>query len=492
MADENIKYGFFDSVIDEDTGDYDRLYSAESFNSFFAGLVTEFGYIKGFGDSFNITFPDSNEDKLIATIRSGKAIIKNHWFEVNNAFNVTLDDPPLLNYRWDAICIILNINKREIELGVHQGNAFTAISLADATLSTNYLPSINGYIGNGQWRDDGSGILEMPIWYILRYSGENKSNPTKLDNRDSLSCPRISGIAPNAFDTEPTPGPYTVPATFDQYLATYKNAFSNWFTDVKNDLRINTNVAYKRWKFNGSLTNRFVLADEGFKVESNCMINVYMNGIKMIEPEYTTNIVEGTAIVTLTNIASFTTTNQLVIEILQGGIDQSSSGWDYEVENPDVSEVFSIDFEPFTAENINSNWILDLKFTANPTPVAGRTYTLVDTALNASGNNNKVFRIVTRQDSLYDVEWGYVSGGTVYSISVLHALNLAGQDVQFIKDGKSVLIKINGMIDAAIPSAFNLSEKVSGKLTVGGRDFNQNMTAGFNGTVDYIKFKVVR
>lgn len=498
MADENIKYGFFDSSLDPETGDYDRLYSAESFNSYFSGLITEFGIVWNYGEHFNISFPTSVDDDMITTIHSGKAFINRHWFEVNNAVNITLPEGPRFDYRWDSICIVLDVNERTIDLGVHSGNVFSASTESAARLSTEYIPSPIGYIGVdahgvSRWVDDGSGIFEMPIWHILRYSGENKSNPYVEDNRWKGSCPRISSLAPNAFDVEPTTEPYNVPYTFDQYLKTYKDSFSNWFYEVKNDLRINTNFAFKRWSFLGSTTKTFTISDPSFPVEDNCMISVYMNGFKMSESEYTSIVSNGTAIVNLTKINSFSTSNELVIEILQGAIDSTAPEWDYEVENPDTSSVFTTSIKPVDSENINQNWIIATKFDITE-QAGGAPVTFLDFALDGSGLNRKIIAFNPSANNRVNVTYTYVKDGVIASGITVNYMDIKNKDISFTKNGMDLIIDYGG--DISTHSNFFSSDDgpVDGFLSIGGRSFTggPGTNIPFNGTVSYLKFKVVR
>lgn len=98
--------GFFDAVQDENTGKYDREYSAGGFTQYFAQIIGSGVCIHNNPDSFKVRLEGGK-----AVVSPGYLFIQGYWCK--NDADYTVDLPGTGNY---AIVARLNLGKRMIEL----------------------------------------------------------------------------------------------------------------------------------------------------------------------------------------------------------------------------------------------------------------------------------------------------------------------------------------------------------------------------------------
>ncbi len=98
--------GFFDAVMDDETGEYDRAYSSGDFAGYFANVIGTGVCIHDNPDSFKVRLEGER-----AVVSPGYLFIRGYWLK--NDADYPIDIPSMGNY---AIAAHLNLGKRMIEL----------------------------------------------------------------------------------------------------------------------------------------------------------------------------------------------------------------------------------------------------------------------------------------------------------------------------------------------------------------------------------------
>ena len=106
-----ITYGFFNSVED------DRLYNAETFNTYFEGLISKNGVFK----NVNYDLVVNAGTGLTVTVGSGKALVNTHWVRLSAPETLSLDAAHNLFGRYDAVVLRWNNNTRDVTLNIVTG-----------------------------------------------------------------------------------------------------------------------------------------------------------------------------------------------------------------------------------------------------------------------------------------------------------------------------------------------------------------------------------
>lgn len=106
-----IKCGFFNSI------NNDRLYNANDMSNYFEGLISD-GVYNNVGQACIV----KANGGLKITVGTGRAIISNKWVRIDSPEILTLFPSPSLS-RYVAVCLRLNVSKREIKLDAIHGTA---------------------------------------------------------------------------------------------------------------------------------------------------------------------------------------------------------------------------------------------------------------------------------------------------------------------------------------------------------------------------------
>lgn len=107
-----ITFGFFNSVND------DRLYNAETFNTYFEGLISQNGVYENVDDCLAVA---AGSQGLTVTVAEGKAIVNSHWVRLSAVETLTLATAHNLFKRYDMISLRWNATTRDITLQVTTG-----------------------------------------------------------------------------------------------------------------------------------------------------------------------------------------------------------------------------------------------------------------------------------------------------------------------------------------------------------------------------------
>lgn len=112
------KYGFFDAIIDPDTGEYDRIYSSEEFSDYF-DLLTGNGVFSNPSNQLKVT---ANSAGLVVNIAAGWAFINGHWYNNDSQKSFTLSANLSEVSRVDSIRLRMSLATRTVSLMVAEGD----------------------------------------------------------------------------------------------------------------------------------------------------------------------------------------------------------------------------------------------------------------------------------------------------------------------------------------------------------------------------------
>ena len=167
--------GFFDAVVDEKTGQYDRTYGSEDFTKYFAYTIGSGVCVHSDPNSFKVRMENGS-----AVISPGYLFIRGYWLKNNGDYTVPLSGTSPL-----AIAATLNMASRMIELGAvptagsYPDSLVLALAnpTAGTTQDTRHNADICGVI-------DTAGALSQKVEWALNYIDtqvESKLNQAQAD-----------------------------------------------------------------------------------------------------------------------------------------------------------------------------------------------------------------------------------------------------------------------------------------------------------------------
>lgn len=152
--------GFFDAVVNEETGEYDREYESGSFVEYFGQVIGSGVCVHNAPDSFKVRFADG-----AAVIGPGYLFIQGYWLKNDSDYTIPLTDTGIM-----AVAAHLNLGKRMIELVAQSAAQAYPDSLVLALVDpaagtvedTRYNTDICGVI-------DSAGSLSSKVEYAVHY-----------------------------------------------------------------------------------------------------------------------------------------------------------------------------------------------------------------------------------------------------------------------------------------------------------------------------------
>lgn len=152
--------GFFDAVVNEETGEYDREYESGSFVEYFGQIIGSGVCVHNDPDSFKVRFADG-----AAVIGPGYLFIQGYWLKNDGDYTIPLTDTGIM-----AVAAHLNLGKRMIELVAQSAAQAYPDSLVLALVDpaagtvedTRYNTDICGVI-------DSAGSLSSKVEYAVHY-----------------------------------------------------------------------------------------------------------------------------------------------------------------------------------------------------------------------------------------------------------------------------------------------------------------------------------
>lgn len=218
-----LSYGFFNAV------DGDRTYNAESFNTFFEGLISTNGIFEGVGEGFKVTPGDG----LTVNVGTGKAMVDSVWVKNDSTINLTIDPTEIGTIRYDLIGLLKSSTNRNVILEVVKGDP--AETEAEAKL---YLPDLERYQNN----------YEIGLAYIKIVGGQTTIYQHNINDLryDTSKCGVITGLV-EQVDTTNLYNQYK--AQFDhlsETMTTWQTQqqanFNAWMETLTDTLNVDTYI----------------------------------------------------------------------------------------------------------------------------------------------------------------------------------------------------------------------------------------------------------
>lgn len=259
-----ITSGFFNSV----SGD--RLYNAETFNTFFEGLISQNGIYKGVADELAVTAGASG---LTVNVAEGKGLVNSHWFKLSAVETIELATAHNLFSRYDMITARWNSNTRDVTL--------QAVTGTPASNPTRPTPTVSDT------------IVEIVLAYVLVPANATSITTGNIyDQRANTAvCGYITGLIKQVDITD----------LFAQYEArfaaledqledwqqTQQDTFDAWYYELTQNLTVGAYIKkYTKVVAGGSGVSNIIPLDmTGYEYDSNDIIIANLNGL-MLTPDY--------------------------------------------------------------------------------------------------------------------------------------------------------------------------------------------------------------
>lgn len=303
-----IKYGFFNAMreVDPETEEvtFDRTYDNESMNKYFKGLISQNGIFGNTGNKLEVK-PGSGLNVIVDT---GKALVGAHWIEITAPEVLEVPLPDIRYPRWDAVMLRFDasVNVRECSLYLKQGAAY-----GDILNNKPQKPAPEGNV-NGVFDQTGQPV-EMPLAYIWVAPAVEAITATSIhDWRGTAECPWITHLINGPSQTD-----------LDRMLSKYWASFHEWYSQVTEEMNINTHMQEFRKIVRGGpgASNSITLDMTGYVYGAGDVFFVYYNGLELIKDvEYTITQATPEALAVLTFSGNFVAGNTLSIKVLKSVI----------------------------------------------------------------------------------------------------------------------------------------------------------------------------
>lgn len=298
-----ITYGFFNSVND------DRLYNAETFNTYFEGLISQSGVFENVDNGFSVAAGTG----LTVTVATGKALVNSHWVKSSASETLDINTPHNLFGRYDKVTLSWNSNTRDVTLQVVAGT-----------------PSSNPVRPTPTRNDT---IYEIILAYV--YVPANATAITTgniYDQRANTAvCGYITGLVEQVSTSD----------LFEQYEArfealedqlaawqqTQQNAFDAWYYQLTQNLTVGAYIQKFTKVVSGGtgVSNVIALDMTGYEYDENDVILANFNGL-MLQPGYDYTIDAQTTPAQMYLNGQLTAGNRFEVIILKSNMSQTSGG----------------------------------------------------------------------------------------------------------------------------------------------------------------------
>lgn len=266
-----VTYGFFDSV------NGDRVYDADQMSEYFDGLITD-GVYESVGDALVVT-ADSGMGILVG---SGRAILDCKWLKNSTALSLTVASASATLSRYTAVVVRLDRNARQVTIAMKDGTP----------ASTPVKPTMT---------DNGT-VKEICLAYIYVAAAAQAITQSAIeDMRGSSLCGWVTGLI-QQVDTSTLFMQWQ--DAFSTYYDTMRAQFEAWFSDLTDELRVDTYVEeYRKTADLSSSGPSYVVMDmAGYVYAATDTIMVWINGlIGQEDVDYTITQASGAYRVTLSS-----------------------------------------------------------------------------------------------------------------------------------------------------------------------------------------------
>ena len=260
-----ITHGFFNSVND------DRLYNADTFNTYFEGLISANGVFDNVGGGFVV----STGDGMTVNVAPGKALVNSCWVKSDAIETLAIDAAHSLLPRYDIVYLEWNAITRLIALKYKAGTA--------ASSPTKEAPTRNG------------NTYQIYLAYIYVAAGATAITAANIEDcrHDTDVCGIVRGLV-EQIDTGTIYDQYLsqfndLMATMEAWEASQQAAYNSWFTTLTGDLVVNTHLEeYKESTTTTEPTATYTITTEQYT--DGDILDVFLNNIILLNGvDYTIN-----------------------------------------------------------------------------------------------------------------------------------------------------------------------------------------------------------
>ena len=298
-----ITYGFFNSVSD------DRLYNAETFNTYFEGLISQNGVFDNIGDKLAVDAATG----LNITVSEGKAIVNSHWVKITAVEMLEIATAHNLFSRYDMVTLRWNAATRDVTLQVTTGTP--------ASTPTRPVPVRN------------DSVFEIALAYVFVPANATQITTGNIyDQRDNTAvCGYIRGLI-EQIDTASLFAQYeerfnALENQLEQWQQSQKDMFDAWYYDLTQNLTVGAYIQKYNKIVNGGdgISNIIELDMPGYTYDANDVLIPTLNGL-LLNPTYDYVLDTGVTPVTININGQLTAGNRFEIIILKSNMSQTSGG----------------------------------------------------------------------------------------------------------------------------------------------------------------------
>lgn len=298
-----ITYGFFNSVSD------DRLYNAETFNTYFEGLISQSGVYENVGGKLAV----SAGTGLSVNVASGKAIVNTHWIKLSAAETLNIETAHNLFPRYDKVSLRWNNSTRDVTLQVITGTPASKPTRAPAYRTPNYYEIVLAYV----------------------YVPANATTITTgniYDQRPNTAiCGFITGLI-KQVDIADLFAQYSarfaaLEAKLSNWTEDQQNIFNAWYYNLTQNLTVGAYIqTYRKIVVGGSgISNNIPLDMVGYSYDENDVLMPTFNGLSLqAEYDYTLDTTSTPVVLHLNG--QLTAGNRFEIIVLKSNMTQTSGG----------------------------------------------------------------------------------------------------------------------------------------------------------------------
>lgn len=255
-----LTYGFFNSV------DGDRKYNADSFNSFFEGLISSNGIFENVGGRLEVM---ASGNGLNVTIGTGKALVKNCWVKNDSATTLTCNAAHNLLARYDTIYLERSEINRNIEIKYAVGTP--------ASNPTKAKPIRN------------STVYQLILAYIYIPANLTKITSANIEDcrYNTNLCGVISGLVKQVDTT----------TLYKQYEAAFKELkteleawqveqkaeYEKWLNALTEKLNVNTYIEKSVENVITSSDTSYIDIPTSLNYKNGDVLQIFINGVLFVE-----------------------------------------------------------------------------------------------------------------------------------------------------------------------------------------------------------------
>lgn len=264
----SISYGFFNSV------NGDRVYNANSFNDYFAGLISQNGIFSSYLDALEV----SVIDLTTINVATGKAMVDGCWFKNDAVFELNLEVPDTLLPRQDSIILRKDFASRTITFEVITGTPASFPIPYQPVRNTSFFELVLARVNIPA----NASSLNYENIIDTRYEPDLCGLITVLIEQPDLSQVRAmySSLYMNLL------------VQMQTWQNEQKEQFNEWFSKLTDTLNVDTNISrYTATVTTSGDSTQTIAIPESLNYVEGDILEVYIHGVRFVEGvDYENNI----------------------------------------------------------------------------------------------------------------------------------------------------------------------------------------------------------